>query len=575
MSEEKSNRLKPWAQATAAGWVNASRATVISDMSRCAPASALSTTPRIGHWRLISYQAGDLTGNLLWASAEAAAPALSFALNVSGWWAIFVGLYTTRSAPCRVGLKLDGDLAPVPRSAIPKKGYWCIEEVFFKAAELKGRSLHVTASPPGPSGGSGLAYVKLVPLSDEEISGVLADRRDPSPRRLTASCDGFSFICDRAPTTAEAVLTDIEIFRDTDFKTLLLHVGGADQVSYPTKRGYSFGIDLNCFSDPGHRQFARAVKELARKNINPTRTLIDGAHAIGMDVHVGFRPAMWTYYPPYTEFFQSPFYRDHPQWRTIDRDGTPVTRMSWAVPEVRAHLIDVLAEAVGFGADGVHVVFNRGFPMVLWEPPFCRLFTQRHGIDPHDLDEHDPRITQLHCEIVATFLREVRGMLDDEARRRADGRRLALSACVLGTENDNLRYDVDIRRLVGEGLIDDVYVYKYNFGQTTREWDMRFFTDACRGTPTRVHPMFSVVELADGDIRDALSLYESAAAGLAFWDASESAGNMHVWSALSRFGHIDELRERLGLTPPSPVCLPVHQLNGETMDGRFPIFWGG
>ena len=48
--------------------------------------------------------------------------------------------------------------------------------------------------------------------------------------------------------------------------------------------------------------------------------------------------------------------------------------MSWAVPEVRKHVIELLREQVRFGADGANVVFNRGYPVVLYEPPPRRCF---------------------------------------------------------------------------------------------------------------------------------------------------------------------------------------------------------
>src|SRR5436309_10781980 len=108
---------------------------------------------------------------------------------------------------------------------------------------------------------------------------------------------------------------------------------------------------MDDFAVAGHRYFTEAVRELARKSINPIKVLIDGAHDIGMKVHVGVRPAGWSYGGMMNDLWETPFYRQHPEWRCIDRDGAPTTRMSWAVPEVRKRMIDGLLEAVSFGAD--------------------------------------------------------------------------------------------------------------------------------------------------------------------------------------------------------------------------------
>ena len=163
-------------------------------------------------------------------------------------------------------------------------------------------------------------------------------------------------------------------------------------VNYPSKVGEMLGQDLTVFPRRGDRFYAEAIRELARQNINPTKVLIEGAHHAGLKVHVGIRPAAWVHTPPASDFFNSRFYQEHPEWRCVDRDGTPVVRMSLAVPEVRSHLLEVLREAVGFGADGACILYNRGVPLVLFEKPFCELFQQRHHADALTVPEDDPRI---------------------------------------------------------------------------------------------------------------------------------------------------------------------------------------
>src|SRR6185295_13358244 len=131
----------------------------------------------------------------------------------------------------------------------------------------------------------------------------------------------------------------------------------------------------------------------------------------------------------------------------VDRGAPELTRMSWAVPEVRAHIIELLAEQVGFGADGAHIVFNRGYPLVLYEKPFCDMFMKKHGVDPNQISEEDPRVIEMRSDIVSTFFKELRARLNEEEQHRADGRPIEISAMVLGTNDNNLQYGVDIRRL--------------------------------------------------------------------------------------------------------------------------------
>ena len=65
-----------------------------------------------------------------------------------------------------------------------------------------------------------------------------------------------------------------------------------DAVDVKRKVGYLPGQEMDDYLVPGHRYFSEAVRELARKRINPLKVMIDGAHAMGIKVHVGVRPAL-------------------------------------------------------------------------------------------------------------------------------------------------------------------------------------------------------------------------------------------------------------------------------------------
>ena len=110
--------------------------------------------------------------------------------------------------------------------------------------------------------------------------------------------------------------------------------------------------------------------------------------------------------------------------------------------------------------------------------------------------------------------------LDEEEQRRADGRHIEISVMVLGTNENNLQYGVDIARLVKEKLLDVVYVYQFDFGATKGgATTPNFFRQACgsQGVPylPTVDPPYDL----KGQLLQALELYESGAAGLTFWDA--------------------------------------------------------
>ncbi len=558
--------------AFATEWRNGSSPVVITDMGLCAPSKALSPKSAKRHWQLMSYEAEPLKGRMLWASDEANAPPLTLPLNTNGWHAVYVGLADPSVLGCHALLRLTSDSAYVPRTRTAGQ----IEETFFKVADLTGQSLHIAQESGGQGRSCGIAYVKLVPLTSDEVAAFKADRQDSSCRKLVTTIDGFSFIYSRRPTSIEALLPEVETYRDTDFDTLILQMGGADMVNYPSKVGEMCGQNLTVFPRRGDRFYAEAIRELARKGINPTKVLIQGAHSAGLKVHVGLRPAAWVHSEPFSEFFNSRFYQMHPDWRCVDRDGTPVARMSLAVPQVRSHLVEVLREAIRFGADGASILYNRGVPLVLFEKPFCDLFKQRYDADAMAVPEDDKRVLQLRAELLTTFMREVRSMLDSESQRRADGTHLALSAFVMPDESDNIKFGFNLRDWVAQGLVNDIFPCLSTGGVSARKYDMKFFTEVCRPRNVRVRPVFVAWNSPDlhAVMRQTLDLYDSGADGITVWDGNSGADRTDRWSVISRMGHLDELRESAETRPPRPVTIRFQKISGMVLDGRYRPNWG-
>lgn len=555
---------------TAMEWSQASKGVILPDMGQAVPRSALTSRAKHGKWKLIPYEAGKIKGAMVWASDETNAPELTLPLNAGGWHAVYLGLASPSSVARQVLIRLSRDPAFVVRYRTGGQ----IEEVFFKVADLTGQSLHLAQQCDCVARATGLAYVKLVALTEPEVSAVRAERANLDHRRLVTTIDGFSFIYGRRPTSRRALLQEVEAYRHSDFGTLMLQMGGADMVNYPSKVGQMVGQDLDDFPRTGDRRYAEALRELAKKGVNPTKTLIEGAHDVGMKAHVCIRPGAWVHTEPMADFFTSRFYLDHPEWRCIDRDGNEAVRMSLAVPQVRAHLVEVLREAVSFGADGAGVLFVRGVPYVLFEKPFCDLFQQEHGTDPKQLKDDDQRIRDLRCDVLAAFLQEIRQMLDEEAGRRG-GDRLALSAFVLCNEADNLRFGIDVRRWAKEGLVDLVCPMRAGGSRATKP-HMRFFQEACQPHGVQVKPTFLAWNMPDLDVlmQESVRLYDTGSDGLTFWDANSVAGRTPHWSVLSRLGHVDELAARAAEGPPQAVTARFHRVGDFVVDGSCHPNWG-
>lgn len=585
----------------AENWANASKALILSDMTQCSPGSALSPQIRKHHWKVIPYELlNGIKGKMILASPETDAPAMKLPLGVKGYHAIFVGIFGGPDpvwTPNIVHLKLDGDPSSLTRETKVPDCHGNVLETFFKVADLHGESLEIKQQSVGVRGACGVAYVKLIPLTSSEIDQYVKDKNDKSTRKLTATNDGFGIFWQFQAMDAEALLRYVECFRGTDFDTLILQaLWGGDRAPYPSKYGTMPGQDADDYLAAWARYTAEAYRELARKRINPIKVIADGVHDLGMKIHIGIRPAGWTIFEPFPDFWETPFYREHPEWRCVDRDGKIVTPLSWAVPEVRERLINLMCESVGFGADGAHLVFNRGWPMVLYEPAFLEIFKKEYGEDPRKLDEDkDPRIRKAWSDVVTTFMRELRAGLDKEEARRGDGQHLQISAMVLSTELNNYQYGLDIRRLVNEGLLDDILIYPWDMGPRREyfpkgyvdsmhpgAYDLEFFKSVCQPKGVRFRPTVADhwPNVTD-QIKEVVSLYDQGVEGFCMWDTRSYTdfGDGGLWNSIyGRMGHVEEMRQRLqkekDITP-KPVVHCFRMLGNQIRDGRFPPWFGG
>jgi hypothetical protein len=181
-------------------------------------------------------------------------------------------------------------------------------------------------------------------------------------------------------------------------------------------------------------------------------------------------------------------------------------------------------------------------------------------------------------------MRELRVRMDQEQVRRGDGKRLTVSAMVLGTELNNYQYGLDIRRLVKEGLLDEISIYPWDFGGKKvpkfgpGAYDLNFFNEVCKpkGVPFRPSLPVHWPQLKD-QVQEAISFFDTGADGVCLWDAP--VGDAETWRSIySRLGHVDEMRQRLqsvGPLAPKPVYQCFHILGEQVRDSRFPPWWGG
>src|SRR5262249_35313361 len=215
------------------------------------------------------------------------------------------------------------------------------------------------------------------------------------------------------------------------------------------------------------------------RGIDPLATVLEFTRRAGMEFHGSIRVESFTAEPPWDRTFRSQFFVDHPEWRCIDHDGRQIARMSYAIPEVAEHMLDLIREIVGYGVDGINLIFTRAQPYILYEKPVAEEFKRRYGVSHAAVDERDPRLLDLRREYMTAFVRRVRELLDRQSR---NGRRLQLSAVVMANEDICRFHALDLRTWIKERLLDELSPGP--FGMNREEptpIDVPYFASLTRG----------------------------------------------------------------------------------------------
>ena len=510
-------------------WARSAEARMITDLSVAAPPDALAARRQKGKWKVIPYATAGFEGKALITGPETDAAAISVPLAANGWHAVYVGVSNVARGGTAtedgVWARISGDkgwhhvrnTAPLgdPRREI-------VEEVYLTTADLSGKDVQFKQMP---FVNGAIMYVRVVPLSAGETDAFQAYLGRNSLRSMIATFDAHAMIWENRPRTADDLRIPFDGFEETDFGKWWYQIGGADTTHYPTKVGTVLGSLTGDYARWEDREYSESVQALIKGGVNALQVARDIAREHKVEFSVFVRPASWLASMPWEENFQSQFATDHPEWRCIDRDGTPTLYMSYAVPEVRRQVVAILREALEVDPDGVGVFFHRGVPLILWEPAFVNAYKARFGKDPHAVPEDDPTIGAMRGEILTTFMREIRTLLDETARERHRQKPYLLSVATLPTEADNRKYGIEIERWIKEGIVNgDVAPTNFASQINPVPPDMAYYKRITSGTKVGLYPMYRAFKPGTPAdfIKKIVAAYRDGATGIAIWDPAES-----------------------------------------------------
>jgi len=524
-------------------------AVYFTDLSKAQPRSALSIGHRKAKWQVLAYKTAAREGRMLYTDPESEAVPLRLPLNLKGWHALFVGMPGIDQLSAYVKLKLSGD-RDFRLFQLNPGAYGCVEEGFWKVADLTGQEVIIAQAGFGRETKAGiLGHVKCVPLTAEEVEQWRREESQTESRRLIAFNDGHAIFHSGFTRSPEDLRMWIEPLKGTDFERLVWGALDMDVAQYPAKAATPFGAGITSFFARGDRLFAEILEEYQRLGRNPLEIARDAAHEAGLKI--SFAARMNYLKPsPYDEVFGK-FFWDHPELWLLQRDGLPgglafaCPAVSYANEQVRDRMREVIKEIARLNPDGIHLLYTRFPPFIGYEDAAVVPFRRRFGVSPRDLPDDDPRWLDFKADIMTAFMKKLRADLNEVGA--AQGRTIELSASVEGRERDLRRTGIDVAAWMRLGLLDWVVAYFLEDEASPKAWEAVEADKFVRWAASTKCKVYAEMQGVAHEIglpsperdwdKQAAHFYKLGCRGLSFWDNNGDAALLPTWNKMRWLGH--------------------------------------
>ena len=553
----------------------------LSDLDRAEPRSALSREWSHGAWRLVDYtaerDAGEIdiksihdafrqrpdpgrtfSGTLLLAMHDSRAPEVTYSPDRAGWHRIYIGIYQKPFEGIKavdVRLSRDGSFTTLEGHEGGKDHQENrLYEVYWKTADLTGQDIHFRQITFPRIREAWVAFVKLVPLSEEQVREFEADRRNPDHKRLFVHIDpGIA----NASGSKETLLSLLDPLRRGDVARLYWETAMGDRVFYSSGIGRRPTETHDHGDDPENPFYGRPYDEVETRTwrgyektgVEPLEVAVEFAHEHGIELHAAYRVGGFHFPVPHYSETRGSFFERHPELACVDREGNPLPRISYAFPETRKYVLSLFREmASNYALDGVALLYNRRPPLVAYEAPIVEGFHAEYGEDPRELDSLDERWLRYRSTFLTRFMRELRAMLD-EVEREQGRSRLAVTAVVC-RPGENILHGMDLETWVREGLVDTLIPYSSSvrLNSFVPAWDdpkdVQHFVSLVKGTGCTLALNMMPRDLTSRQYYDmAYRLYQSGVERFFFWDGLGRTGGVGRWRRAARIGHRSEVEE--------------------------------
>ena len=544
----------------------------LSDLSACQPASALSSGLEPEKWRVISYETvGGLKGKLVHAESIIQAPEIRLPLAAKGWHKIYVAFWDPEfSSDGRPLLKFKLSGQPGFRLVDPparpdNQDATYLEEVYFDCADVTDQDLVIGKSNGTLSKNASIAYVKLIPLAKDEQAAAEADRTQDKTRNLVATIDGQSYFHVAQFDRPEHILNQVALYQHSDVAKVQWAVCYGAATNFPSQTPGSrfLGNDRTALANGmfldndylrGQYQMRTTLLSLAAQGQMPENIAAEAVHKMGLKFDLMFRLGITC------GVAQMPFLSADglDDYRQVNRDGTLVSKASYAYPQVQKLMLGLIREAAqAFDADGINLCFVRGPHFLQYEQPVAAAFQAKYQEDVASVGPDDPRWGQVRATFITDFVRQVRTVLDDVGKQKK--KRLTLSVWVWPQSQNvwlgatPLEEGLDVAGWIRSGLLDSVICQEGidpQYVALGKQHNCQFILFTGYRGDVAMSP------------KTVTAAYDAGVESFAYWDLDLAQISASQWNWLRRIGHRQEMADWPRYNPGDTLNVRLKMVDG-------------
>jgi hypothetical protein len=398
-------------------------------------------------WELESYKDYENNKNgIIIENGENALP-LSMPVKLNGWFRVYVG-YVTGTESFKIGetgsaspLQINGDIALKSNELY---GDQWINEKSTIISNFNNNSVELF---PSPSKRARIAYVKLVGLTEAQVS--LYEKENDNKKRIIYDFDGYSdFFSGKYPDIEMLKSKTVDKLTGKNIGELNWCLGTTGMLSYNSKYAGKAFEGVETFDEQlrdGDKLAKYQILNILNSGKSPLEIVADRGRESGIKVNASLRMDVF-YNPTIYGFLNGAMYNEY---KKFTQPGSFL--LSYYYPEVRDYVKNILIEAASFdNVEGITL-------------DFCRY--------PTIFGRECP--TEEKVLIMNEFLRSLRNQLPK-------GKTITIRI----PRSEPIKYGFDIDTWVKEGLLDRLIPSSVGIEEF---FDIKPFVDIVKNTNVQLY----------------------------------------------------------------------------------------